>query len=188
LIGTEGAHSKVREYLMDDEGLLLPSEIVATATITTLPGDVAQSLREVHPRYCITFHPNGYFTWYGSTYISLSSITSRFLTAAPVHNDEGSPEDWEFMIILSLASKEDLDLSGDAIVHDLRKRAESFAEPFRTVLQSSPPDTRFWHSRLGYWPTQPWDNLNGTVTLAGDAAHPMTFRTYLTDDLKRRYC
>lgn len=80
------------------------------------------------------------------------------------------------MIILSWISESDTGLSGTAIASDIKKKANSFGEPFRTILQSIPSETTFWHNRLSSWPTKPWDSRNGTVTLAGDAAHPMTFR------------
>lgn len=67
-------------------------------------------------------------------------------------------------------------LHGPAILQDLKKRAESFNEPFNLFFQSIPDGTKCWHNRLSYWVPEPWDNRNGTVTLVGDAAHPMTFR------------
>ncbi|KAF2192840.1 FAD/NAD(P)-binding domain-containing protein [Zopfia rhizophila CBS 207.26] len=159
LIGAEGAHSQVREYLMGKEkAALLPSPIVASATITHLPKEAALALRKLHSRHCIAFHPDGYFSWHG------------------IHSEEGEPEDWQFMIILSWLSETDLNISGDAINADYKERISVFGDPLKTILQSISPDTRFWHNRLSYWLTQPWDSRSGTITLAGDAAHPMTFR------------
>jgi 2-polyprenyl-6-methoxyphenol hydroxylase-like FAD-dependent oxidoreductase len=67
LIGTEGAHSRVREYLLGKErAALIPSRIVASVTISHLPEQQVNALRNMHPRYCIAFHPDGYFTWFGS--------------------------------------------------------------------------------------------------------------------------
>jgi 2-polyprenyl-6-methoxyphenol hydroxylase-like FAD-dependent oxidoreductase len=67
LIGTDGAHSRVREYLLGKEkAALISSPIVASATISRLPEQVVGTLRELHPRYCIAFHPDGYFNWVGS--------------------------------------------------------------------------------------------------------------------------
>ena len=51
-----------------------------------------------------------------------------------------------------------------------------FAEPFKSIYTSLPQGTKIWCDRLSQWPTIPWDNRAGRVTLAGDAAHPMTFR------------
>jgi len=82
------------------------------------------------------------------------------------------------MFILSWISEVPTGLSGSEILKDLKERAEPFAEPLRSIFQSIPDGTTAWHNRLSLWPTQPWDNRSGTVTLAGDAAHPMTFRAY----------
>lgn len=55
--------------------------------------------------------------------------------------------------------------------------AELLADPFRSALLSLPQDAVIWRERLSQWPTVAWDNIDrGSVTLAGDAAHPMTFR------------
>ncbi|CRG85571.1 hypothetical protein PISL3812_02618 [Talaromyces islandicus] len=158
LIGTEGAHSRVREYLLGKErAAVIPSRIVASATVSRLPEREVSALRKLHPRYCIAIHPDGYFNWLG------------------IHDEAAQSKDCTFMIILSWISESDTGLSGTAIAADLKERANTFGEPFRTVLQSIPSETTFWHNRLSSWPTQPWNSHNGTVTLAGDAAHPMTF-------------
>lgn len=77
---------------------------------------------------------------------------------------------------MSWISENDTGLSGESILHDLKEKASHFSEPFRSVFETLAPGTKVWHSRLSYWETQPWDNHNGTLTLVGDAAHPMTFR------------
>lgn len=93
------------------------------------------------------------------------------------YNDT-KPGDGIYMIILTWTSDQDPEeLQGPAILSDLKERATKFAEPFKQIMLSIPDDTVCSHNRLSYWPTEPWDNRNSTVTLAGDAAHPMTFRT-----------
>lgn len=54
--------------------------------------------------------------------------------------------------------------------------AKNLADPFRLTMLSLPQDAVIWCERLSIWPTVAWDNKQGTVTLAGDAAHPMTPR------------
>lgn len=92
--------------------------------------------------------------------------------------DDLKPGEWTFMMLQSWISEHDLpDLKGPKILEDFKDRAKLYGEPFNTILRSIPEDTRCWHNRLSYWPTETWDNRNGTVTLVGDAAHPMTYRT-----------
>ncbi len=54
--------------------------------------------------------------------------------------------------------------------------AGDWAEPFRSAFLSLPGDATLWCEGLAQWPTVKWEGRGGTVTLAGDAAHPMTYR------------
>lgn len=79
------------------------------------------------------------------------------------------------MFILSWPQKAPIHLTGDNILTDLHHRGDIFAEPFRSFLHGIPAGTKAWHNRLSSWMPVPWDNRRGRVTLAGDAAHAMTF-------------
>ena len=48
-----------------------------------------------------------------------------------------------------------------------------FYQPLRDIVLSIPQDTQVLPVALADWPTVPWPNLDGRVTLLGDAAHPM---------------
>jgi hypothetical protein len=57
----------------------------------------------------------------------------------------------------------------------IKKRAAGFCEPMRSMIANIPPDNPTATClRLADFPASPWDNANGLVTLAGDAAHAMT--------------
>ncbi|CAP65149.1 uncharacterized protein PODANS_5_7210, partial [Podospora anserina S mat+] len=162
LIGAEGAHSPTREFLFrrsPQEAALLSCPIVTTATLTTFPKEIAGELAKLHPKHIITFDPAGMIVWIGGLF--------------PSHCDH----DRELIVTGS-----------DAILADLKCRAEKLAFPFKDAIQSVPNGTRAWHARLSYWPTKPWDNHNGKVTLAGDAAHPMTFRNAIADAAEFQTC
>lgn len=73
-------------------------------------------------------------------------------------------------------SDEPTGLQGDNVLPAMYERGKAFGFPFNEVFRTIPEDTKVWHNRLAYWPTKPWDSRGGLVTLAGDAAHPMTFR------------
>ncbi|KAJ4392256.1 hypothetical protein N0V93_005881 [Gnomoniopsis smithogilvyi] len=161
LIGCEGAHSLTREFLLGAEvAALQPSPVVASVAITRLPVACVEAFLTLHYRSTITIHPEGMFLWLG------------------VHNsrDKQGLEEWEFMFILSWTQESSpIHLTGDQILDDMHRRGDVFAEPFRSLLHSIPAGTKAWHNRLSSWMPVPWDNRGGRVTLAGDAAHAMTF-------------
>lgn len=64
-------------------------------------------------------------------------------------------------------------------LENLKKKAATFAEPFRSANLWIPEGTPIHENKISYWMPIPWDDRNGRITLAGDAAHPMTFRTFL---------
>lgn len=80
------------------------------------------------------------------------------------------------MLIFTWIHDGPLQLAGEQILEHAKRRADDFAEPYRTICHSIPNGTKMWHGRLSSWAPVPFDNLGGLVTLAGDAAHPMTFR------------
>ncbi|TAQ87030.1 hypothetical protein B7494_g4654 [Chlorociboria aeruginascens] len=162
LIGADGAHSVVREYLFGvEEAASIPSPVVASATICKISREASLKLRALHPRYIITFHPNGVFTW-----MSIHDCSSE------------NPEDWTWMMLQTWRSDEDSGLGGkdkeEMKLETWYKKGRDFGPPFDEAFASMDPKSTIWHNRLGYWPTKSW-NGRGQITLAGDAAHPMTF-------------
>ncbi|EOD51719.1 putative fad binding domain-containing protein [Neofusicoccum parvum UCRNP2] len=164
LVGAEGAHSLVRERLLGPEkGRVLHSPFVLSMVLTKLPAEQALAYREKHHRICATFHPNGTFLWIG------------------VHDayDKPDPADAEFVIMCSWKHSGALPIDKDsprAIIRDMKRRGEAWAEPFRGIVQAIDEDRKAWTGYLPYWPTRGWEGheARGRVTLAGDAAHPMT--------------
>lgn len=64
LIGADGAHSKVREFLLGPEKASVePSPIVACRMSTSLPADAALQLRKLHPRNLMAIGPSGILVW-----------------------------------------------------------------------------------------------------------------------------
>lgn len=88
--------------------------------------------------------------------------------------DPEKPETWTFQLQTTWRKKEGEEVRDLA---KLKAKAETFGEPFRSANLWLPEDTVVSENHLSYWIPVPWDNRNGRVSLAGDAAHPMTFRT-----------
>lgn len=65
------------------------------------------------------------------------------------------------------------------ILAAMKERGRRLAYPFDEVWASIPENTPAYHSPLSSWPTKSW-NADGMLTLAGDAAHPMTFREFFS--------
>lgn len=96
----------------------------------------------------------------------------------PIVHDcsDPDPAQWTWMLMQTWLSDEPTSLKGDDILPAMRERGKCFSYPFNEAFATIPDGTLAWHNRLSYWPTKPWDNRGGLVTLVGDAAHPMTFR------------
>ncbi|KAK0631243.1 hypothetical protein B0T14DRAFT_559063 [Immersiella caudata] len=165
LIGAEGAQSVVRNFLFQstpEDGKLLSSPVVASATVGTMDPNIALAVRKISSLCHITLDKNGLFT-----FVSTHDVT------AP------DPADWVFVIIMSWRSDQDTSATlktYDQVHKDMITRVQELASPFKDAIATFKPDgARCWHARMTYWSTKPWDSRGGKVTLAGDAAHAMTF-------------
>ena len=67
-------------------------------------------------------------------------------------------------------------ISNEALLAAVKSKTSIFADPIKSANAWVPDGTRVQLNRVSYWQPIPWDNRKGSVTLAGDAAHPMTFR------------
>ena len=80
------------------------------------------------------------------------------------------------MISLTWSDNGSYDPQGpEAVRREYIHRAEKLAEPFRSAYLNIAANGTIWCDRLNEWRTIPWNNRNARVTLAGDAAHPMTY-------------
>ena len=92
------------------------------------------------------------------------------------------PETWIWMLTFTWRCDDKAaDITNQA---EIRKIWDGYANvlggPLRDAFIAAPDRSTLWCDRIGQWPTVAWDDHHGRVTLAGDAAHPMTFRKTLT--------
>ena len=94
--------------------------------------------------------------------------------------DPARPNSWTFQLTSSRVESASHDVSGLADNNDqlaaLKAMAENFADPFRSAYRWISEDTVVRTEKVSYWEPIRWNNRKGLVTLAGDAAHPMTIR------------
>jgi hypothetical protein len=107
--------------------------------------------------------------------LHLPSIAKLTVLAVQDVPDPDNPATWSFQLQTTWHKGQD-DVTSLA---NLKAKAATFAEPFRSANLWIPEGTPIYENKLSYWNPIPWDDRNGRITLAGDAAHPMTFRKLL---------
>jgi 2-polyprenyl-6-methoxyphenol hydroxylase-like FAD-dependent oxidoreductase len=90
--------------------------------------------------------------------------------------DENDPANWRFQLVTSWLGRQDTSLDAAGRLAEVKQKASDMCEPFRSAVMWIPDDTKITYNAIAYWVPAPWDNHDGRVTLAGDAAHPMTPR------------
>jgi 2-polyprenyl-6-methoxyphenol hydroxylase-like FAD-dependent oxidoreductase len=103
--------------------------------------------------------------------VSPSNISSFITIQDVTHAD--NPETWVFTLVVAKAGFPDPTLDDAERLRVLKEDCASLAEPWKSSILWIPDGTKVSQNGLGYWVPTPWDNRNGSMTLVGDAAHPM---------------
>ncbi|KAI4119072.1 MAG: hypothetical protein LQ345_000947 [Seirophora villosa] len=161
LIGADGSNSRVREFLLGpSKAALQPLAVLGCGAVESLPAEISRKIRDINDLYFVAYHPEG-----PCAFMAIHDIP-----------DPSKPETWKWMYSLTWPDKDSSTPAGpEAIRQNWVVRAEKLAEPLRSAYLAIASTATIWCDRLAEWPTEPWDNRNGRVTLVGDAAHPMTY-------------
>lgn len=62
----------------------------------------------------------------------------------------------------------------------VKAAGKNFVDPFRSGTEWMPESTFISPDKYGTWESKKWDDKGGRVILAGDAAHGMTARKFLS--------
>ncbi|OCK81540.1 FAD/NAD(P)-binding domain-containing protein [Lepidopterella palustris CBS 459.81] len=164
VVGVDGANSQMRRCLLPEAAAtpdLLPFALMNF--VASYTAEQALFIKAgIHPLVDIAIHPSGH-------YIRLNVLDMP---------DLDKPESWTFQILSTWPIKNVEDYDNDA---DRLKRLKAhverdgWAEPYKTAIECIPEDTEILKDQLKIWKPSPWDNHGGRATLAGDAAHTMTF-------------
>ncbi|KAE9967440.1 hypothetical protein EG328_008182 [Venturia inaequalis] len=159
LVGADGANSAVRTTIFGEEDAKPCTVPYSAVNLHVGYGDAAKALfvRSKHPIMTHAIHPDGLWLW-----ISIQDVP-----------DPNDPATWVFQLQTTWRKTEGEDPTS---LEALKKKAETFCEPFRSANLWVPEGTTVTSNNLSYWVPVHWDNRGGRITLVGDAAHPMTFQ------------
>ncbi|RDW56388.1 hypothetical protein BP5796_13210 [Coleophoma crateriformis] len=159
VIGTDGPQSKVRQILLGEKaatqqvGLILYNLNVCYGN-----AERALKVRSLHPVNTVALQPDrGLSVW-----TSIQDVP-----------DPDKPETWSFQVMPTWMDDGKKHKGGAEGLAELKEIALSLVDPWKSSLLWIPEGTEVTPNNVAYWVTVPWDNQAGTVTLAGDAAHPL---------------
>ena len=178
LVGCDGPRSTVRSHLFDEPAKAQAKTMEGCVNISmaiSYPAETARYIRsKTHPVWCMAISP-----WI-FPFMSMQDVP-----------DPDKPETWKFFMMTNWLGEGELGLSNEDRLKALKERGAKLAEvrshrvsyngsrliptpqPFRTAVLEIPEDTSAPYVELVCWIAEPWNTLDGRVTLAGDAAHPM---------------
>lgn len=170
IVGTDGARSTLRRLVLGPEsGAIRRLPYSAAFVQARFSPEQARYLRHFHPLYIAGINPAGFFSFFG-------------MHDAP---DPDRPEQWTFFFYISWPSTleeqdEMVNWSNARRLKQVKEFAKSFTDPFRSAFEWLGDDHPVW--QMGLTDFDPgaeghrWDNRGGRVTVAGDAAHAMTYQ------------
>jgi 2-polyprenyl-6-methoxyphenol hydroxylase-like FAD-dependent oxidoreductase len=166
-VGIEGSQSVVRQFLRPDAfaNQQLPIRFSGVA-INMSPTEIAP-LRAVDPLLFQGCHPQT------QSYLWISVLET------PQSNGTGGTDHEQYRAQFCVSwpyrdSRDEVGATDKERLINMKKKADGFVPFLRRAIDMIPDGTPVTEVKLADWECLDWNNSNGLVTLAGDAAHAMT--------------
>lgn len=171
LVGADGSSSRIRRSLFKSSpemGQLNQLPVRFMGVTVRLSASQAQVLRDIDPLLFQGSHPDtGAYLWYST----LSTPETNKSAGT------GLSEYYEGQLMMSWVyrtAEDEVPPTNAERVAKMKSMAQNFEHRLHRAVSDIPDDANILEIKLRDWPPQKWDNLNGRVTLIGDAAHAMT--------------
>ena len=164
IIGADGGASRVRRHLLADEAEPTSLPIVMNNFNCSYTAEQALFIRDNLSQFTdYGIHPKGFF----------------FLMSIQNVPDPADPSTWSFQLLTSWRSSlrplADEENTSEGRLKILKELTADLAEPRRSAMAWVPEGTHIPRDRLAIWSPVPWNHHGGRITLAGDAAHAVTY-------------
>jgi 2-polyprenyl-6-methoxyphenol hydroxylase-like FAD-dependent oxidoreductase len=162
LIGVDGSKSATRSHLFGEKAALTTLPYVMINTIAHYsPEHTKQITETMHPFCHMGYHPEGTMFW-----ISVMDNPDP---------DDISKKTFQMVATWPGVLTPEENASSATRLAVLKNRVGKYAAPFGNFVQWLPDSTVIHPDRIAIWEPLPVDHHGGLVTLAGDAAHNITF-------------
>jgi 2-polyprenyl-6-methoxyphenol hydroxylase-like FAD-dependent oxidoreductase len=173
LVGADGSSSRTRQALFSrsenpEAGRLYQLPVRFMGVTLRLSKEKAWVLREIDPLLFQGSHPDsGVYLWY-------STLSTPERNGSARGGEEGYYEAQLMMSWLKKGPKDEVPPTSRERVAKMKEMAHDFEARLRNAIMDIHDDAEVLEIKLQDWTPQKWDNLEGKVTLVGDAAHAMT--------------
>jgi len=171
LVGLDGVHSVVRAVLFPEHAKPVPVPVHMLGVELELTRELISPLLEVNPVMFLGGSPTGVCVFYAV--LSSPEVNGTAALAPEEHR-------WHVQVNISWLKADgapSVPESNKARVELLLERMTKVWVPLRNAVEKGMTSKTVVGSvRIADWviPENPWNNLDGRVTIAGDAAHTMT--------------
>lgn len=161
LVGADSANSFVRSWLFDHQEFAGASDLpmIVYNFPMSFPRELALQIKNLPDGVQrLSVHPD-HNTWWVIMNLQV--------------DEDVPPEEWVFQMFFTHWSEQlGSDHPAERMKH-FKMLGETYAEPWRAVARAVDENRVLPNDRLKHWKNpRLWNNRNGRVTLAGDAAHP----------------